>query len=77
MVLDNLSPLISHNIPGWAEGHSVELASASTPAISNRIEAQSTALRHFPIDGTDFSAHEEQATIRRYMARRNRDAQEK
>ena len=44
----------------------------------NRIEAQFTALRYFAIDGTDHQNHRAQArTIRRYIAWRNRNAEDK
>jgi hypothetical protein len=42
----------------------------------NRIEAQFTALRYFRLDGTDHQSREAQAfLIRRYIAWRNRNAQ--
>ena len=61
----------------WAEANNVELA--YTPHYAswlNRIEAQFTALRYFCLDGTDHESHEAQAfLIRRYIAWRNRNAQ--
>jgi hypothetical protein len=42
----------------------------------NRIEAQFTALRYFALDGTDHRTHQEQGSmIRRYIAWRNRNAE--
>jgi hypothetical protein len=39
---------------------------------ANRIEAQFTALRYFALDGTDYTTHQEQASmIRRYIIWRN------
>ena len=62
----------------WAEANNVELA--YTPYYAswlNRIEAQFTALRYFCLDGTDHESHEAQASlIRRYIAWRNRNAQD-
>jgi hypothetical protein len=44
----------------------------------NRIEAQFTALRHFCLEATDHESHEAQAfLIRRYIAWRNRHAQDR
>ena len=44
----------------------------------NRIEAQFTALRYFALDGTDHESHEAQSRmIRRYIAWRNRHADDK
>ena len=44
----------------------------------NRIEAQFQELRYFTLDGTDHRSHEEQnSMIRRYIARRNRNAHDK
>jgi transposase len=78
VVLDNFSPHVSHDIAAWAEEHNVELAFVPFYASwLNRIEAQFTALRYFAIDGTNFSSHEEQGRmIRRYIAWRNRNAQD-
>ncbi|GAA2216815.1 hypothetical protein GCM10010429_46090 [Micromonospora olivasterospora] len=51
---------------------------AYTPTNSswlNRIEVQFTALRYVILDGTDHASHKEQGCmIRRYILRRNRDA---
>ncbi len=44
----------------------------------NRIEAQFTALRYFALDGTDHESHRAQeGVVRRYIAWRNRNAQDK
>lgn len=44
----------------------------------NRIEAQSTALRHLTLDGTDHVDHREQGSmIRRYIIWRNRRADDR
>jgi hypothetical protein len=44
----------------------------------DRIEAQFTALRHFCLDGTDHESHEARGfLIRRYIAWRNRHAQDR
>jgi len=41
-------------------------------------EAQFTALRYFTLDGTDHASHAEQASmIRRYIAWRNRNAEDR
>ena len=43
----------------------------------NRLEAQLEALRYFTLDGTDHASHEDQGRmIRRYLAWRNRHAQD-
>jgi len=43
-----------------------------------RIEAQFQALRYFALDGTDHRSHDEQnSMIRRYIAWRNRNANNK
>jgi len=81
IVLDNFSPHLSTNkdtrVGEWAAAHNVELA--YTPHYAswlNRIEAQFQALRYFCLDGTDHGSHREQASmIRRYIAWRNRNAQ--
>ena len=44
----------------------------------NRTEAQFQALRYFALDGTDHPSHHEQARmIRRYLAWRNRHANDR
>ncbi|MDT3440650.1 hypothetical protein QOZ89_13745 [Pseudofrankia sp. BMG5.37] len=62
----------------WAQAANVEIA--YTPTYSswlNRIEAQFTALRYFPLDGTDHRNHRAQASmIRRYIIWRNQHAQD-
>lgn len=80
IVLDNFSPHLSTRVDtrvgDWAAANNVELA--YTPTNSswlNRIEAQFQALRYFTLDGTDHASHHEQARmIRRYLAWRNRHA---
>jgi len=83
IVLDNFSPHLStkadRRVGEWVKANNVELA--YTPHYAswlNRIEAQFTALRYFCLDGTDHESHEAQAfLIRRYIAWRNRNAQDK
>ena len=64
-------------VGAWARANNVEIA--YTPTNSswlNRIEAQFTALRYFALDGTDHRTHQEQGSmIRRYIAWRNRNAE--
>ena len=80
IVIDNFSPHLSTNkdqrVGRWATANNVELA--YTPHYAswlNRIEAQFQALRYFALDGTDHASHHEQARmIRRYIAWRNRHA---
>ncbi len=80
LVLDNFSPHLSTKtdprVAEWAAANNVELAYTPTNASwLNRIEAQFTALRYFTLDGTDHASHEEQGRmIRRYIAWRNRHA---
>jgi transposase len=80
IVLDNFSPHLSTNkdprVGEWAAANNVELAYVPFYASwLNRIEAQFTALRYFALDGTDHPSHDEQARmIRRYIAWRNRNA---
>jgi hypothetical protein len=59
----------------WRAGN-VELADTPTNCSwLNRIEAQFQALSYFTLDGTDHASHHEQASmIRRYLAWRNRHA---
>jgi transposase len=82
IVLDNFSPHLStkkdSRVGEWAETNNVELAYVPTNASwMNRIEAQFQALRYFTLDGTDHRSHEEQnSMIRRYIAWRNRHAQD-
>ncbi|HEY5990169.1 MAG TPA: IS630 family transposase [Streptosporangiaceae bacterium] len=80
IVLDNFSPHLSTNkdqrVRDWAAANNVELAYVPFYASwLNRIEAQFTALRYFALDGTDHESHHAQARmIRRYIAWRNRHA---
>ena len=80
IVLDNFSPHLSttkdSRVGDWAETNNVELAYVPFYASwLNRIEAQFTALRYFALDGTDHGSHREQGRmIRRYIAWRNRNA---
>lgn len=82
IVLDNFSPHLSTTkdtrVGEWAKANNVELAYVPTNASwLNRIEAQFQALRYFALDGTDHRSHEEQnSMIRRYIAWRNRHAQD-
>jgi hypothetical protein len=64
---------------GGSAANNLELAYTPTNASHlNRIEAQFTALRYFTLDGTDHGSHAEQANmIRRYIAWRNRNANDK
>src|SRR3954463_9893689 len=78
IVCDNYSPHLStrtdDRVGRWAQANNVEFA--YTPFYGsglNRTEPQFTALRYFPLDGTDHAPHREQASmIRRYIAWRNR-----
>jgi transposase len=78
LVLDNFSPHLTtktdDRVGRWAAANNVELAYVPFyGSWLNRIEAQFTALRYFPLDGTDHADHREQASmIRRYIAWRNR-----
>ena len=80
IVLDNFSPHLStkkdQRVGDWAAANNVELAYVPFYASwLNRIEAQFTALRYFALDGTDHDSHHAQARmIRRYIAWRNRHA---
>ncbi len=80
IVLDNFSPHLATKkdprIADWVEANNVELAYVPFYASwLNRIEAQFQALRYFALDGTDHHSHQEQARmIRRYIAWRNRNA---
>jgi transposase len=82
IVLDNFSPHLSTKkdtrVGEWAAANNVEFAYVPTNASwLNRIEAQFQALRYFALDGTDHRSHEEQnSMIRRYIAWRNRHAQD-
>jgi len=82
IVLDNFSPHLStkkdQRVGEWAAANNVELAYVPTNASwLNRIEAQFQALRYFALDGTDHRSHVEQnSMIRRYIAWRNRHAQD-
>ncbi len=83
IVMDNFSPHLSTKVDtrvgDWAADNNVELAYVPTNASwPNRIEAQFQALRHFTLDGTDHTSHEEQnSMIHRYITWRNRNAHEK
>ncbi len=83
IVLDNFSPHLStKKDPRWASGRrptTFELAYVPFYASwLNRIEAQFSALRYFALDGTDHETHRAQARmIRRYIAWRNRHADDK
>nr|WP_245641235.1 hypothetical protein [Streptomyces megasporus] len=79
-VRDNFSPHPTARkdtrVGNRAEANNVELAYTPTnnPWL-NRIEARFTALRHFALDGTEHSSHEEQGSmIRRCIIWRNRHA---
>ena len=83
IVCDNFSPHLTtrrdQRVGTWARANNVEFA--YTPTNSswlNRIEAQFTALRYFALDGTDHRTHQEQGSmIRRYIAWRNRNAEDR
>lgn len=83
IVCDNLSPHLTtkkcQRVGAWAAANNVEIA--YTPTNSswlNRIEAQSTALRYFTLDGTDHATHKEQGSmIRRYIIWRNRNTDDR
>jgi transposase len=83
IVLDNFAPHLSTRkdprVGEWAAANNVELAYVPFYASwLNRIEAQFTALRYFALDGTDHESHEAQSRmIRRYIAWRNRHADDK
>ena len=83
IVLDNFSPHLStkkdQRVGEWAAANNVEMAYVPFYASwLNRIEAQSTALRYFALDGTDHPSHHEQSRmIRRYIAWRNRNAHDR
>jgi transposase len=80
IVLDNWSPHRSTKkdtrVGDWGVANNVQLAYVPFYASwLNRIEAQSTALRYFCIDGIDHPTHHEQARmICRYINWRNRSA---
>jgi transposase len=80
IVLDNFSPHLStkkdQRVGDWAAVNNVELAYVPFYASwLNRIEAQFTALRYFTLNGTDHESHHVRARmIRRYIAWRNRHA---
>ena len=82
IVMDNFSPHLStkkdQRVGLWAAANNVELAYVPTNASwLNRIEAQFQALRYFALDGTDHRSHDEQnSMIRRYIAWRNRHAED-
>jgi transposase len=80
IVCDNFSPHLStkrdSRVGDWAKENNVELAYVPTNAsFPNRIECHFTALRYFALNGTDHQSHEQQnSMIRRYIAWRNRHA---
>jgi transposase len=80
IVMDNFSPHLAtkkdSRVGDWAAANNVELAYVPTNAsFLNRIECHFTALRHFALNGTDHRNHDEQnSMIRRYIAWRNRHA---
>jgi transposase len=80
IVCDNFSPHLStkrdSRVGDWANDNNVEFAYVPTNAsFLNRIECHFTALRYFALNGTDHQSHEEQnSMIRRYIAWRNRHA---
>ncbi len=80
IVCDNYSPHLSTKKDGrvgaWAAASNVELAYVPTSAsFLNRIECHFAALRYFALNGTDHRSHREQnSMIRRYIAWRNRHA---
>jgi transposase len=82
-VLDNFSPHLTtktdSRVGDWAAANNVELAYVPFYASwMNRIEAQFTGLRYFALDGTDHPDHATQGRmIRRYIAWRNRHADDK
>jgi transposase len=83
IVLDNFSPHLTTKkdtrVGDWAAANNIELAYVPFYASwLNRIEAQFQALRYFALDGTDHASHQEQSRmIRRYIAWRNRNAQDR
>jgi hypothetical protein len=83
IVCDNFSPHLTtkrdQRVGVWAEANNVEIAHTPTDSSwLNRIEAQFTALRYFALDGTDHHTHREQGSmIRRYIAWRNRNAEDR
>jgi hypothetical protein len=70
------SPHRCRQVADRPEASNVEIA--YTPTNSSwlkRIEAQFTALRYFPLDGTDHASHKEQGSvIRHYLTWRNKHA---
>lgn len=80
IICDSYSPHLTtkrcQRVAAWAQASNVEIA--YTPTNSswlNRIEAQSTALRYFTLDGTDHAGHEERGSvIGRYIIWRNTHA---
>jgi hypothetical protein len=79
IVCDNFSPHLTtrkdKRVGQWAAANNVEIAYTPTNASwLNRIEAQSTALRYFALDGTDHTNQERASMIRRYIIWRNNHA---
>ena len=77
---DNFSPHLStrndRRAGTRATANNTEIAYTPTkPSWLNRIEAQSTTLRYFTLDGTGHGSHTEQASmIRRYIIWSNNHA---
>jgi transposase len=82
IVLDNFSPHLTtrtdRRVGTWTATNNLELAYTPTNASwLNHIEGHFAALRYFTLDGTDHPSHEAQSSmIRRYIARRNRNARD-
>ena len=80
IICDNFSPhqstRVDSRVRDWAAANNVEIAyTLFYGSWLNRIEPQFTALRYFTLNGTDHDSHREQASmIRRYIAWRNRHA---
>jgi hypothetical protein len=80
IIRDNFSPRLTtardSRVGDRAAAGNVEIAcTPSNASWLNRIEAQSTALRYFALDGTDHATHKEQASmIRRHIIWRNNHA---
>jgi transposase len=74
IVLDNYGPHLKTEVVAWAASHKVRFYFTPTNASwLNRIECQFTALKKFALNHSDFRSHEEQQeSINRYLAWRNR-----
>jgi len=83
IICDNYSPHLTtrkdKRVGNWAMASNTEIAYLPTNSSwMNRIEAQFTALREFALNGTDHATHREQnSMIRRYIAWRNRHANDR